>query len=363
MSEKAPNPAARLRRSVTKDELLELYQSIKSADAIAVYDAAEALGHDDVATACEKLAEAKTRYERKHARALSRNRDGNASARMLEKSEARRKKVEDALQKLTDFHAALEKIVRIKRATPRPKSDGSNLAKLQASRPKELVCPSSELLQQCRAATKDVTLDLIKSEYEISPVSSVADLSTNSLFLIRSKAKWHILRSSPEQQQGESITFFDFMTEKDVSVSNTSLLAGGKRGDVLRLQRLKSQDQIVLDESELNVLWAVVRDTKLMPNASEITMIKKNEIRRKQYDRALAKMLLLQRSFNASASVRRGDFRRELAMLEEMKQRMSLREVEKRKLKISQETRLLERAESHFIKVMNSLHALNSRLS
>ena len=74
-------------------------------------------------------------------------------------------------------------------------------------------------------------------------------------------------------------------------------------------------------------------------------------------------MLILRRSFDAAVRVKRSEFARELAMLEAQKQNLPLREIEKRKLKVAREKRLIERAEARFTKVMNGLHALDARRS
>lgn len=356
------------RRSVSKDELLELYQAIKSADTIGLYDAAEAIGNHDVATAYEKLEEAKTRYERRHARALAREANLNPVTREAEKAEARRRKVVEAVEKLNEYLVTLGKNVKIQRAVPASKPDLVALKRIQAAAagapPKQAGVSNRVLDRFRRVAEDDSAVESLRPEYDAFPVGAASDIVESVLLAVRSKGKWHLLRSAGKASDSDDVELHDVVTEKRVVLGKAALVRAGNKGHALRLEACRRlEDEVVLDESELNVLWAVVRDTKLLPNASEITLIKKNEFQRRQYDRTLKKMLLLQRSFNAAAQAKRNEFRRELAMLEEQKLTMSLREVEKRKLRISQETRLIERAETHFTKVMNCLHALDSRRS
>ncbi len=355
---------------------MNLYQTIKSAETIGVFDAAEALGNNDVATACQKLTDAKARYERKHARSLARAPDQNSTSRDRLKAETRRRKVHESLAEIADCLAALEKTVKIRRAVPKPLSNPpATVRKRGSTRTKATVEISSQLLDQFQGVMGcDDALTLLRSEYDLQDVESSADIAANSVFVVASKGKWHLLRTPMQEDHGDTISLCNLLTRKCVSVSKEALVEAGGRKQAMRLRRKDSRDEpvsrhtpvddeIILDESELVVLWSVVRDTRLLTNAAEITLVQKNEFKRRQYDRALKKMLILRRSFDAAVRVKRSEFARELAMLQAQKQNLPLREIEKRKLKVAREKRLIERAEARFTKVMNGLHALDARRS
>lgn len=360
----APSPEKSIRRNVTSAELRQLYQSIKSAETIGVFDAAEALGHDDVATALERLTDARARYERKHARALARNPEGQGTERERTKAHTRQQQVRRAMGQFDEYLAVLEKMVKIRRAVPQQVGDPVSV-ELASSL---ITSIPADHQRQLQALHGDNALQFLQSHYSTEPVT---DFSLPAIYAVVSKGRWHLLQILTPQD-GDQIALKNLQTRKDVVLARRALLLAAERGQLLRLRTLKKQsaesprshdDEIVLDESELIVLWSVVRDTGLLPNASEIPLIQKNEFRRRQFDRALKKMLIMQRGFNAAVRRKMQAFSQELALLEARKQTLPLREIEKRKLAIAREKRQIERAEGHFTKVMNCLHALDSRRS
>ena len=354
-----PTPTPR-RRAVSAEEVLELYQRVKSSETIGLFDAAEALRRDDVATALTRLQDARTRYAKRYQRTIH----SGGTAPATGKARARSEKICQAHALLVELEEALARQVKIRRAVPQTPHGESSARRRLVSFSKEFLTAFGE------AASAEDRLEWVKGQFQLQPLVTEC-LQPHQTYLVNTKSGWHLLECIVAQEDGR-YTFQDRTTQRAALLSSASLQRAAERGHAFELRHLPSRspgpspasdEQVVLDESELIVLWSVVRDTGLLPNASEITQVKKNEIRKRQFDRALQKMLLLQRSFLAASRAKRKAFARDLAYLDSQKQNLPLREIERRKLQIARETRLIERAEGHFTKVMNSLHALDSRRS
>ena len=360
------------KRKVTQAELLEFYSVIKSADTIGVFNAAKALDGGDVAAARDMLLAAKHQYERKHARVLARSATSNVAPhrtpKEVEKAEARKEKVQQVIKTFEEYLGVLERTVRIRRAVRRRPEDSLLDATRAAGRASALPGVVLQKFQSASGVAEEEAF--LRSQFQARPVLSEGDLVSNGLYAALSEGRWRLFQIVGKAPFGDSIPTRDAMSGRRANpISKPALLKAGSKERVLLLQEKDaakhdtraSSGEIVLDENEFNVLWAVVRDTGILPNAADITLVQKNEFRRAQYDRALKKMLILQRSFDAAARGKRQELDRELRYLEAQKRNLPLREVEKRKSKIAQIKRIVERAESHFLKVVNSLYALESR--
>lgn len=377
--------SAPAKRVVTQSDLLAFYHSIKSAETIDVFNAAEALRDGDVARAHGLLETARNQYERKYRRTLASDpatSEGRvrSSAKQIEKAKARKERAQLAMETFDDFLRMLGRTVQIRRAVPKtlpeehvPFPQTSRRENKTEQTESSAASLANAFVAEFRAAADPEAEErLIRREFVVEPVTADCDLMMDALYGVFAGGQWNLFRVT--DPISDTVPIRNALSGRTARpIPKAAVVKAGKNGGVLRLvsrqptTSSKSDDaevnraDVVLDENEFNVLWSIVRDTGLLSNASEITLVQKNEFRKGKYDKARKQMEFLHGSFGAASRTRRAALDRELRELEAKKRDLPLREVEKKKTSIARELRLIERAESHFLKVVNSVRALESR--
>ena len=227
--------------------------------------------------------------------------------------------------------------------------------------------------------------DVIRRYFDVYRVDSEADIKRDSIYYIEAKIKTYLVHTPPALPQSDSVPLTLILTGEPLNpLPKDKFLEFGQKGQV---QRLIAKDRIgdpsgptdvsaetknaqtakrksgtiVLDAGSFTQLFDAAKRSGLVPNADVIAHVRDREFRKRNYVRARQDIEILFGKFASSIRRREERLRQEYTDIASGKIKISIRDLQMKKMQDTADTQKIERARRRFLRVIDGLRILGRK--